>query len=201
MWWLEWYGDWGSYILYNPHFHLLGWRSTLWTTPNKPIAVFFAYGWYYALIFPAMLALVGVARRRWPTVGRTTILLAVATVSFYIWDLLVEGGASLLGWWSYVHHVGPAVESSKGSFPLLYPILLFTAYGVAVAWVMDQRDAHDEFRLETLVGIQRIKGTSQRETARVLVWSITLNVMYIVILIAPLIAIRSWFGPPSHIVL
>ena len=200
MFWLEWYGDWATYLLYNPRFHLLGWHRSLWTTPNKPTAVIAAYGWYYCFIFPAILGIVALLRRRRPEWGRPMTLLLVTIPLFYAWDLLVEGMASVLGWWSYTSDLGPAINSSKGSFPLLYPILFFTFFGVVATWVMDQRDDRGGFRLETVAGVARLGAGWRREVGRAATWSVALNVLYLVTLIGPIVALRAWFGSSSHLV-
>ena len=51
MWWQEWYGDWGAYVLYNPHLALIPGYDWPLTSPNKPWAVIPAYGWFYALVY------------------------------------------------------------------------------------------------------------------------------------------------------
>lgn len=200
MHWQEWYGDWGAYLLYNPEFWLFDWGATQWTTPNKPAAVLFAYGWYYAAVFPAILAAVAWLRRRLPHWSRLATLVAVATPLFYVWDLIVEASAVLLGWWSYTDVIGPAIESSKGNFPLAWPILLFTFYGVIASWIMDQRDDEGRFKIEVLAQVVDIRPGWRRETARALFWIVWMNAAYWIFLIGPLIAFRELFGDPSSIV-
>jgi hypothetical protein len=128
MWWQEWFGDWAAYIVYNPHFTLIPWHATTWTTPNKPWAVIPAYGWYYTLSLLLLVALVDRVRRSRPHASALLTAVAVGLPLFYLIDLLVEGGASVLGMWSYDHYVGPAITSSKGNFPLLHPIVFFAVW-------------------------------------------------------------------------
>src|SRR5437588_1052308 len=200
MWWQEWYGDWGSYLLYNPHFRLLPWRSSLWTTPNKPWFVIAAYGGYYAVIFPLMLALIARVRSARPTWNRHVVAIGVSLVLFYAWDLLVEGGASVLGWWSYTDVAGAAIHSSKGTFPLLFPILLFCFFGVVATWILDQRDDLGRFRFEVVAGVGRVREGWRRELGRAGAWVVLFNGLYVVCLIAPLVAWREVWGAASALV-
>jgi hypothetical protein len=200
MWWQEWYGDWGSYLLYNPHFRLLPWHSSLWTTPNKPWFVIPAYGWYYATIFPLMLLAISRVRQARPNWNRHLTTVLVALGLFYAWDLVVEGSAATFGWWSYSHALGAALNSSKGTFPLLFPILLFCLFGVVVTWIMDQRDDRGRFRLETVTGVVRIREGWRREVGRAGAWVAMLNIAYIACLIAPLVLWRDVWGPASSVV-
>jgi hypothetical protein len=199
-WWQEWYGDWGSYLLYNPHFRLLPWHSSLWTTPNKPWFVIPAYGWYYATIFPLMLLAISRVRQARPNWNRHLTTVLVALGLFYAWDLVVEGSAATFGWWSYSHALGAALNSSKGTFPLLFPILLFCLFGVVVTWIMDQRDDRGRFRLETVTGVVRIREGWRREVGRAGAWVAMLNIAYIACLIAPLVLWRDVWGPASSVV-
>jgi len=205
MWWQEWYGDWGSYLLYNPHFALLPWHHTPWTTPNKPWFVIPAYGWYYAIIFPLMLAIIGRVRRARPAWNRlrwkqALTAVVVSLILFYAWDLTVEGAASALGWWSYTHPIGPTLNSTKGTFPLAFPILLFCLFGVVVTWIIDQRDDLGRFRFEVAAGTYRLAAGWKREVARAGLWIVMMNLAYIVCLIGPLIIWRHIGGPSSVLV-
>lgn len=55
------------------------------------------------------------------------IIVAISLPFFYVWDTFIEGGASVLGIWSYVDFVGPAMENPRGNFPLLYPVVTLAA--------------------------------------------------------------------------
>lgn len=204
MWWQEWYGDWGAYLLYNPKFGLLGWGSTTWTTPNKPWFVIPAYGWYYAIIFPLMLGLMARLRLRRPRWGRLATLLVVTVPLFYLWDLLVEGVSVQAGYWSYTFHWGPALTAERSGFPLVFPLvhplLLFVFFGVVATWVMDQRDDLGRHRHEVLLGAHRLKEGWRRELARAWSWVIMMNAAYWILLMFPLIGIRLAAGPPSALV-
>lgn len=64
MFWLEWYGDWAAYLLYNPHLHLIhGWNAPL-TSGNKPWAVLPAYGWFFGLIYFPLIKGIRAAHER-----------------------------------------------------------------------------------------------------------------------------------------
>ena len=197
--WQEFYGDWAAYLLYSPKFELIDWGSTTWTTPNKPWAVVPAYGWYFAAVFPAMLWLIGRVRDRWPSLGPVTALLIVTVPIFYVWDLVVEGGASAMGWWTYVDHVGPAVTSDRGVFPLVFPLALFVTYGVVATWVLSPADDR-KVRFEAWFRLERIGSGWRREVTRVGAWIVAMNAVYWIVLIFPLVLIREWFGDPSVLV-
>lgn len=200
MWWSEWFGDWGAYLLYNPHYDLIPWGSSTWTTPNKPWWMVPAYGAYYAVGIPGSLKLVGWVRRVRPEWGRLPTLLVVTGLFFYAFDVAIEIPATTFGWWTYAHTWGPVYESSRGTFPLLYPVLVVDAYILVVCWLIDRRTDSGVVRFEVMLGTNRVRAGWRRETARLGAWVATLNVAYLVVLMAPLVLIRLAFGPGNGLV-
>lgn len=200
MWWQEWYGDWGSYLIYNEDFALIPWGSTLWTTPNKPWSLIPAYGWYYAVALPGTLWLVGRLRQIRPTWGRVTTVVVVVLPIFYIYDVIVEVLGTYWGWWSYTESVGPAIHSAKGTFPLLFPLAFVCLFVVSAVLLIDNRDDRGHPRFEGWFGVTRVRAGWPQELTRVGVWIVVFNVTYLVTLIGPLVAIRELFGPSSAIV-
>ena len=200
MFWQEWFGDWAGYLLYNPRFKLMPWHRSVWTTPNKPWAVVSAYGWYFAAIFPALLAIISVVRRARPQWGRLPTLLAVSVPVFWAFDIMIEGVASRLSWWTYTKPTGPAIHSARGNYPFLYPTLVFVFFGVVMTWVLDQRDQTGRHRFEVLLGVTKLKEGWKRETARVGAWVATMNVLYWALLIFPIVLVRQIGGGASSVV-
>ena len=49
--WQEFFGDWGTYLYWNPEFPQLPWGEMAFTTPDKPLFIPYSWGWYFALIY------------------------------------------------------------------------------------------------------------------------------------------------------
>jgi hypothetical protein len=197
MWWQEWYGDWGGYVLYNPHLHLIpGYRWPL-TSPNKPWAVIPAYGWFYGLVYFPLIGLVHKLR----TPGRPAwaLILAIGLPVYYLWDLLIEGVASAWGLWSYVDFVGPAITSSRGNFPLVYPIIPFALMTALTAVVINATKPDGTPVVEAIAGVDRFNGNA-RAGARIATWVVTMNLCYALLFIGPIVLVRLGFLPANDLV-
>lgn len=203
MWWLEWYADWGAYLLYNDKFKLIGWGASTWTTPNKPWAVIAGYGWFIGLSLPPLVALCNhVAHRRGVTresVGFGTVLLVVLPI-YWLVDVLVETGATALSWWRYTDPASPTFSTSHGSFPLAYPVLVFALWAVVAVWMLAQRDDRGFLLHERLLRVDRVRSGVAMETARLGSMIVALNLSYIVVLVLPVCLIRELFGDSSSAV-
>lgn len=198
--WLEFYGDWGCYLLYNPEFAQLPWGDTKWTAPSKPWAVVFGYGWFYSALFPLMLLVLDRVRRARPAWSRTTTVVVVAAPVLYVWNFIsADGIATRLGWWSYVETWGPTLHQPGGDFPLLFPMALFVLFAVVALWLVDDRDDRGRPKFERVL---RGDGPPRpgRELRRAGSWIIVMNVTYLVTLMAPLVLLRLAFGPESELV-
>src|SRR5580698_9845954 len=199
MWWAEWFGDWGAYLLYSPRYQLLWWHQSTWTTPNKPLFMIAAYGVYYAVAIPIGLALVNRIRRwrpSWP--AAVTLLLIVPY--FFMEDAIIEYPATHLGWWTYVNPIGPTIGSSRGVFPFLYPMVFTTIFVLTGCWLIDRYDANGRRVFEVRLGVERLKEGWRREIGRLASWVGVLNVTYLVTLIGPLVVLRLAFGPQKSLV-
>jgi hypothetical protein len=201
MFWQEFYSDWAAYVVWNPRFHRMPWHGTLFTTPNKPWLVIPLYGYYLTLAFTAIPALVAFVRRARPRWHRTAVFLGVTIPVFYGMDFLFEGGiGTRLGWWTYLHHIGPAITSSKGVYPYFSWIFLVLLFDVVACWVIDQRDDCGRFRLEVLSRALNVREGWRRETARAFTWIFVMNALFLVLLTGPLVVIRALWGSGSPLV-
>jgi hypothetical protein len=199
--WQEFFGDWGSYLLYNPDFKQLPWGHTTWTAPSKPVAVVLAYGWFYAVLFPLMLWVLQRVRDARPSWSRTAAVVVVAAPVLYVWNFVsADGIATRLGWWSYVETFGPTLHQAGGDLPLLYPMAFFLLFAIVALWLIDDRDDHGRPRFERITrAADRPPGVA-RETRRAAAWVLVMNATYAVTLMGPLVALRLAFGPSSTIV-
>jgi len=192
MWWQEWYGDWGAYVLYNPHLALIPGYHWPLTSPNKPWAVIPAYGWFYALVyFPVLWACQKVRARYFTNAKLWVLIIAISWPFFYVWDTLIEGGASVMGIWSYVDFYGPAMQSARGNFPLVYPVLTFSAMMTITLLVIAAKTAEGAPLVESWARVERFTGT-KRNIARIVTWIVTMNLCY-TIFIVPAVVIRLAF--------
>lgn len=199
MWWQEWYADWGVYLLYSPKLDLMKfWGATQWASPNKPWCMPLAYAWFYGTIFVGMNATIQWVRRKRPSWPLIAVVLIVAVPFFYLWDLFVEGIATGLGWWTYFDAVGPTIRYGHTNMPLLHPLLVFTVYGTLVAYLFaraaPQQGPNYKPQFESLAGVDRLPARWRRETARLGLYVVVMNMMFFVFMSIPMIAIREIWG-------
>lgn len=200
MHWLEWYADWGAYLLYNPKFALMPWGSTWWTSPNKPWFMPFSYGWFYYGVVFIMLALIAKFKARNPGLGHVASVFIVAYPIFYIWDVVLEMTASMTGWWVYVYNIGPTISLAMGNFPYLHPFCLYALSGVLLCLSMSYRNAGGRIWFESFFGLNRLSPGMGREAARLLVWCIFMNLLYMTTFVIPLNLIREYVNVPNAFV-
>lgn len=142
---------------------------------------------------------IGLARRLQaakPTLAYWQAVVLVASPLFYLWDLLIEGGAAILGLWTYAHHVGPALISERGTFPLVYPIIPFAAMMVMTTIVIGSRRPDGTSTVEALCGVMRLTGWRQ-QIRRIAVWVVVMNLLYLVLFIGPIVIVRELWLPAS----
>lgn len=197
MFWIEWYNDWGAYLLYNPAFQLMPWGSTKWVTPYKPWFMIFSYGWFYYGSMVLMLWLIEKLKSARPQWGHVTCVFVVAWPFFYLWDFWLETSAALTGWWTYVYYFGPAIVSAHGNMPLLHPIVIYAWSGVAMVWVLSYQGKDGNVAFESRCGTDRIQPGFWRESARLGLWCLVMNAIYIVNATIPFIAVREYFAIPN----
>ena len=83
---------------------------------------------------------------------------------------------------------------SKGSFPAVYPILLYTAYGVATVLVLSFRENDGRAKFESWFAVDRIRDKFSREAARVVIWIVVMNAINLAVATIPFIAGRELLG-------
>jgi len=200
MWWQETYGDWGCYLLYSPDFALIpGWGHLSYQSPNQPWALIPAYGWFYAAYFTLVAAAGGAVHRRWfPRHSLMRVTAIVGTLIWYVYDIVIEGVATRMGWWDYTAAIGPVWTSARGDFPLVYPIIEQIPFMIVVPCLLLARDALGRPLLDK--PFAGLAAGWQRESVRLLSWIIAFNVGFGLFLILPLVLIRAAFGPASALV-
>ncbi|WP_328354944.1 hypothetical protein OG976_24585 [Mycobacterium sp. NBC_00419] len=180
MFWIEWPADWGSYLVYNRDFwNFTGWTSTWYQTYTKPVNVVFGYGVFFAVECIILLKLVPkVARtlqRVVPKVSPTVVLVVSAMAVFYVVDILGERLMTLAGWYSYVDAVGPKWESAHGTLSFVWPAIPFMLFAVIISLTL-REDAQGNYPNEKLFKVHTLAPGWSRESARLAVWIITMNV-------------------------
>jgi hypothetical protein len=191
MFWQEFYADWGAKLVYSPAFALIP-IELPFTTPNKPWLMFASYGWYFVAIFTLQVWLVNRLRHR--NISLTFAVLMVSIPFFYLWDLLLEGTAVYMGWWTYVDIAQPMIMTARGALPLLHPIGTFTVYGTIMTLLLSQRDDTGRVRFEALGGAAAMMPGPGREIRRLLTWIVVMNLVYALFLTLPCMLVRIFIG-------
>ena len=198
--WQEFFGDWGAYLAWNPAFDRLPfWGEMAYTTPVKPLFIPFSWGWWFSISIPLLVLLVRWLHRKVPTMTMGTIAALTAFPLYLAYQLYVEGNSVASGWWTYDVVLGPAMNSEKGSLPLVFPVLL----GVWAAWFVVQlakRDAQGFMPYEVRMGVPAKAAGWPREIARVWVMVVVFQVSFFIVNIAPVLIGRALFGGPSVLV-
>lgn len=188
-------------LYYNPDFALLPWGSTLFTTPNKPWYVVTAYGWFYSAAFPRILKLSAAMRRRWPNMSNAVVLTITALIPFYFWNLL---SADLLAfytnWYQYLYTIGPAIQTSKGAMPYVYPAFPFVTFAPFTVWSIENRDSAGRTWFERWCGAEPHPKHFSGQIKQLFAWCVGLNIMYLCSLTVPLITVRLLFLPHSTVI-
>jgi hypothetical protein len=198
--WQEFFGDWGAYVAWNPHFDRLPfWGEMAFTTPVKPLFIPFSWGWWFAATIPLLVTITVWLARKLPTVAPTLLAFIVAMPLFLAYQLSVEGSSVANGWWTYDIVVGPALESAKGRLPLVFPILI-GFWAACVVALLVQRDAAGLWWHDRLLGVGNVTLGWKREAARALAFTAMFQVTMFAINIAPAIIGRLLFGGPSLLV-
>jgi hypothetical protein len=198
MFWQEFYADWGCYLYYNPELTLLPWGPTPLTTPNKPLYVVAGYGWFWAGFFPGMLGAFAWARRQWAEVHYLLVLFVTILIPFYFWNLFTADAVSFMtNWYQYLYTIGPAVHTSKGSLPFIYPAFPFVFFAPAVVASLDQRDSKGRTWFERMLRVPADVQTVGQRVRQVVSWIVGMNMLYSICLTIPLIVIRLLFLPDN----
>jgi hypothetical protein len=129
VYWMETVGDWGQMLFYSPAFdqhHLLDWLPL--KTPNDPLFMPFAYAIYWGVHALLVLYLSQWASSKFGwSMLKSMVVLAIPIN--YIWDFVVEGTATAMGWWTYDPGIGPVLEWSNGG-----RITLLWTVGIMCTW-------------------------------------------------------------------
>jgi hypothetical protein len=198
--WQEWYADWGGYVLYNPHLHLMTWWHGAYTSPNKPWAVIPAYGWFFGAIYFPLISLLHkvhafLGRRAWMKLPTFSVFLLFAGFgAHYLWDLLIEGSAVLLGMWNYTTVIGPSLSNHRGHFPLVYPIIPFALLMSVTMLIIDAKRPDGTPMVEHWARVDRFTGT-KHHVARIVTWILTMNLTYLLLFTIPICLFRGTFLP------
>ncbi|EUA37069.1 putative membrane protein [Mycobacterium avium subsp. avium 2285 (R)] len=156
VYWMETIGDWGQMLFYSPTFaehHLLDWLPL--KTPNDPLFMPFAYAVYWGVhaLLVLWLSQWLSSRLGWSML-KSMLVLAVPVN--YVWDFIVEGSATLMGWWTYDPGIGPVLEwGSGGRITLLWTIGLMCVWPNLIAYWAGKPPVRGLNHLERFVGLER----------------------------------------------
>lgn len=201
MFWQEFYADWGAYLLWSEEFHMLPWGESKWTTPDKPWKTVAAYPVFMCLSISLMLLLCRTALKFWPQSNRQLICFFTASITLIIINTGLELAAvSSAGAWTYIEVFGPAIETSHGLQPLLYPNLPFGAWGGVICALILTSDIKGYPLFEGIARAHKRQAGWRREAARALAWIVVWNISYWLILCTPLITMRELLGNPNPLV-
>lgn len=198
--WQEFFGDWGAYVAWNPHFARLPyWGEMAYTTPVKPVFIPFSWGWWFAVSIPLLVGLIGWLGRRMPRVSTTALSFLVAFPLFLAYQLYVEGSSVANGWWTYDVVIGPAITSARGQLPVIFPVLL-GLWAAGLVALLTRRDALGLWWHERALGVAAVTPGFRRELARTGAFILLFQVSTFAINIAPAIVGRLAFGGASALV-
>jgi hypothetical protein len=198
--WQEFFGDWGAYVAWNPAFARLPfWGEMPFTTPVKPLFIPFSWGWWFAISIPLLVTLVRWLHGKLPKISTTALSMVTAFPLFLLYQINVEGSSVANGWWTYDSVIGPALESSKGRLPLIFPLLIGLWAGWFVA-LLAQRDGDGFMRHELRRSISLRPPGWRRELARAWAMIALFQLTFFLFNTAPPIIGRLLFGGPSLLV-
>lgn len=198
--WQEFFGDWGAYVAWNPAFARLPlWGEMPFTTPVKPLFIPFSWGWWFAISIPLLVALVRWLHGRFPARSVTTLAMLTAFPLFLAYQVQVEGGSVANGWWTYDSVIGPALESSRGRLPLIFPLLIGLWAGCFTA-LLARRDSDGLMPHEARLGLAAQPIGWRRELTRAWGMILLFQITFFAFNTAPPIIGRLLFGAPSVLV-
>jgi hypothetical protein len=135
VYWMETVGDWGQHLYYSPAFaqhHLLDWLPL--KTPNDPLFMPFAYAVYWGVHALLVLWLSQWVSTKFGWSMLKSMLVLAIPVN-YVWDFVVEGTATAMGWWTYDIGMGPVLEwDNGGRITLLWTIGLMCTWPNLIAY-------------------------------------------------------------------
>jgi len=154
VYWMETAGDWGQMLFYSPAFaehHLLEWLPL--KTPNDPVFMPFAYAVYWGVHALLVLWLSQwVSSRFGWSMLKSMVVLAIPVN--YVWDFVVEGTATAMGWWTYDPGIGPVLEwDSGGRITLLWTIGIMCTWPNLIAYWAGKPPVRGLNHLERFCGL------------------------------------------------
>jgi len=198
--WQEFYGDWGNYQIWNPHFERLPfWGNSPYTTAVKPAWMPFSWGWFLGLMVPALCSLAFWAKRRLPAVPLWVLSIPIG-LFLWFFDIYQEVNATANGLWSVTRIWGPAFHSPRGSYAIVYPSILLGFFASAMILLLYKREAAAFYWHERVFNIQHMQAGWGRELARLGAFYLLFNVLFFLFQTGPIMAFRILIGGPSAIV-
>jgi hypothetical protein len=198
--WQEFYADWGAYIYWNSEFPLLPWGESPFTTPIKPAFLFFSWGWYFSLIYPFLLTILNLRERHLPKIPQWPIVLFVIAPIFYAYNINGEKTAAESAWWGYAHSFGPFASAEYADYPLIWPALSLVAFSISILYLLRARDSSGYWWHERLLSIDQMTNVFWSALARIAAFVLSFNVLCLVFVTIPCIAVRLIWGVDSPLV-
>ncbi|MAT50172.1 MAG: hypothetical protein CMK32_03185 [Porticoccaceae bacterium] len=198
--WQEFYGDWGSYLYWNPGFPQLPWGESPFTTPVKPMFIPFSWGWYFALIYTFLAVLLMWVQRKLPMVPKWLVVLAIAGPLFYAYNISGEKTAADMAWWGYAHSFGPYAEGTYANYPLIWPNVALTTWSVVLLWMLTLKDNAGYWWHERVLGVNRVGAGVKHGLARLGAFMLMFNISCLLIVTLPCMIVRLIWGVESAIV-
>lgn len=195
--WLEYFGDWGTYLLYNPAFASIDVDVPL-TAPVKPWWCIGGYAVFYPALYGILIGFVALVRRRAPHSNVYVWAIIAAFPVFYLFDFAFELTAVYCGWWDYTYAFGPAFHVRGGQFPLVWPILQQIPFIALAAVALTWRDGHDNDAFRRAAS--QVRAGAPREAAVTGIWIAADLAASIVLTFLPLVGLRLLIGPASTLV-
>lgn len=213
--WLETFGDWGQHLSYSPRFahYVLNWPLT---APHNPAWMPVMYSVYWVAHAWAILRLAQWWANRAPgrTIGRGILALSIPLT--FAWNLVIEGFAAYMGWWTYDPPIGPYLDMGRGNWPLLWPMLLMFGWINLIAYVVGLPEEARSFnRMERLLRLPSLfvrpgwrrsgnalthdpgEGAGRFQLVRFMAWLLFFNVTFFLTLVVPLVGVRLLTGRGS----
>nr|WP_318276497.1 hypothetical protein [Mycobacterium eburneum] len=156
VYWMETIGDWGQHLYYSPAFathHLLDWLPL--KTPHDPLFMPFAYAVYWGVhaLLVLWLSQLLSSHTGWSML-KSMLVLAIPVN--YVWDFVVEGAATAMGWWTYDPGIGAVLQwPSGGRITLLWTIGLMCVWPNLIAYWCGKPPVRGLNHLERFCGLDR----------------------------------------------
>lgn len=202
--WLETFGDWGQHLSYSPNFRHYS-LPLPFTAPHNPAWMPFMYAVYWVLHTWAILRAAQWFQKRRPGTGIGVAILVFSVPLTFVWNILVEGYAAYMGWWTYDPPIGPYLDMGRGNFPLLWPMLLMFTWPNLISWLVGLPEERGFNRLERWSGFERTllartgvpdpaAGGWKMQLWRMLTWLVVFQVTFVLCFMVPLLSLRLVSG-------